>query len=48
MKDSKIDFRVRKIDKMKFKAAATRYGYRSVGEWFIKLGMEKLNERTDR
>lgn len=46
MKDVKYDFRLSSKDKLMFQQAATRDGCKNIGEWLIKLAVEKLKEKN--
>jgi len=42
MKDVKYDFRLSARDKLLFQRAANTYGCKSLGEWLIKIAIERL------
>ena len=47
MKDVKYDFRLSARDKLLFQRAANTYGCKSLGEWLIKIAIERLkNDKT--
>ena len=49
MKDVKYDFRLSARDKLSFQRAADTHGCKSLGEWLIKIAIERLkNDNTQR
>ena len=49
MKDVKYDFWLSTRDKLLFQRAADAYGCKSLGEWLIKIAIERLkNDNTQR
>ena len=42
MKDVKYDFRLSARDKLSFQRAADTHGCKSLGEWLIKIAIERL------
>jgi len=44
MKDAKYDFRLSTKDKLSFQRAADTCGCKSLGEWLIKIAIERLKD----